>query len=107
MLFNSLPFIAFFIAVSVAYYAIPHKFRWSMLLAASCAFYMAFIPAYILILLATILVDYFAALKMEKTQGHLRRLWLIASILMTCAILFFFKYFNFFNENAAHAARFL
>ncbi len=78
-----------------------------MLLAASCIFYMAFIPAYILILFALILIDYFAAVWMEKTQGKRRKLCLITSIISTCLALFVFKYFNFFNSNIAEAARFL
>ena len=32
--------------------------RWLLLLVASCAFYMSFIPIYILVLAATIVVDY-------------------------------------------------
>ena len=49
---------------------LPHRFRWMLLLAASCLFYMAFIPVYILILFVTILIDYFAALRIEATQGR-------------------------------------
>jgi D-alanyl-lipoteichoic acid acyltransferase DltB (MBOAT superfamily) len=36
---------------------------------------------------------------MEKTDGVQRRTWLIASVVSTCSVLFFFKYFNFFNTN--------
>ena len=49
MLFNSLQFCAFFVIVTTAYYLLPWRRRWQMLLAASCFFYMSFVPVYILI----------------------------------------------------------
>ncbi len=99
MLFNSINFFVFFIVVTGLYFTIPHKFRWGLLLLASCYFYMSFIPIYILILALTIGVDYIAALQIEKTSGKKRKLYLVISIISTCAILFVFKYFNFFNSN--------
>ena len=72
-----------------------------MLLVASCVFYMAFIPAYILILLITIVIDYFAGIWLERIAGPARRLLLVASIVATCAVLFVFKYFNFFIDNSS------
>ncbi len=107
MLFNSLEFFVFFPAVTLLYFVLPHRFRWAMLLAASCLFYMWFVPYYILILFVTILVDYFAGIWIEEAQGHKRKLFLIVSIISNCAFLFFFKYFNFFNANAAEIAKFL
>ena len=57
MLFNSFEFLLFFPIVTLIYFLLPHKFRWFLLLAASCIFYMAFVPVYILILFATIIID--------------------------------------------------
>lgn len=78
---------------------LPHKYRWIHLLAASCVFYCFFIPVYILILLITIVIDYYAGIYIEKTQGKARKRWLMISIISTCLVLFVFKYFNFFNNN--------
>ena len=47
MLFNSLEFCIFLVVVICLYYILPWGWRWKMLLAASCIFYMAFIPVYI------------------------------------------------------------
>jgi alginate O-acetyltransferase complex protein AlgI len=69
MTFNSIEFVFFFILVTSAYFILPHRFRWSLLLAASCYFYMAFIPIYILILGFTIAIDYFAGILIENEQG--------------------------------------
>ena len=105
MLFNSLQFALFFPIVTLLYFALPHRWRGTMLLGASCVFYMAFVPAYIGILAVTILIDYVAGIRIEATSGARRRLWLILSIASTCAVLFVFKYFDFFNDTIALAAR--
>lgn len=99
MLFNSLPFFLFFVVVSILYFALPHKFRWALLLAASCYFYMAFVPVYILILGFTIVIDYFAGLYIEKSTGKRRQVFLIASLVANIGVLAVFKYHNFFNTN--------
>ena len=106
MLFNSLQFMLFFPIVTILYFLLPHKFRWGMLLAASCLFYMAFVPVYILILAVTIVIDYFAGMWIEDSQGKRRKMWLIVSIISTCLVLFVFKYFNFFNESFGSIAKF-
>jgi len=107
MLFNSLTFLIFFPTVTILYFATPHRYRWSLLLTASCIFYMAFIPVYILVLALTIVIDFTAALFIEKAEGKRRKCYLIASIVSTCSVLFVFKYFNFFNANLSELARFL
>lgn len=105
MLFNSLSFLVFLPVVVVVYYLIPHKTRWFWLLGASCYFYMAFVPKYILILFALIIVDYFLAIIMEsETKKNRRKFYLIFGIISNIGLLFVFKYFNFFNENLSALA---
>ena len=100
MLFNSGQFLIFFPVVTALYFLLPHRFRWMMLLAASCYFYMAFRPIYILILAFTILVDFGAGIWIEDAPPDRRRLFLIASCIANIGVLAFFKYFNFLNGNA-------
>ena len=50
VLFNSFEFALFFPLVTAGYFLLPHRHRWWWLLAASCSFYMAVVPVYILIL---------------------------------------------------------
>lgn len=107
MLFNSFSFLIFFPAVTLLYFLTPHRCRWFLLLVASCVFYMAFIPIYILVLAVTIAIDYAAGILIEKREGKRRTFFLVMSILSTCSVLFLFKYFNFFNANLAWLARFL
>lgn len=104
MLFNSLEFLVFFPIVTILYFLLPQRNRTLMLLIASCVFYMSFIPAYILILFLTIVIDYFAGMWIERTVGRTRKQILIVSIVSTCLVLFVFKYFNFFNDTFASIA---
>src|SRR5579862_4008585 len=100
MLFNSLSFLVFFLVVSTLYFVLPHRFRWMLLLTASCFFYMCFVPIYILILAVTIAVDYVAGILIEQTPDPAwKKTYLMMSIVSVCAILLVFKYFNFFNNN--------
>lgn len=98
MIFNSLEFAAFFIMVTVAFFLLPHRYRWFLLLAASCYFYMAFVPVYILILGFTIVIDYYAGIWLEKATVRKKSI-LAISLAANIGILVFFKYFNFLNEN--------
>jgi D-alanyl-lipoteichoic acid acyltransferase DltB (MBOAT superfamily) len=99
MLFNSLQFLLFFPVVTALYFLAPHRARWLLLLAASCVFYAAFIPKYLLILLFLILVDYSAGLLIERAAGPRRRALLVMSLIANIGILGFFKYINFVDAN--------
>lgn len=98
MLFNSLHFTLFFILTTIIYFAISHKYRWALLLFISCYFYAIFVPIYILILLFTIIIDYYAGILIERNTLHKKKL-LLLSIVVNVATLCFFKYYNFINEN--------
>ena len=107
MVFNSFEFDLFFPIVTIGYFALPHRFRWIWLLLASCVFYMAFIPRYILILFAVIAVDYSAGRLIERSSGQQRKVWLVLSLIANISILAFFKYFNFMADNVAALATFI
>ncbi len=100
MLFNSFEFLLFFPIVTILFFVMPHRFRWSLLLTASCFFYMYFIPVYILILFGTIIIDYFAGIYLEKTVDPKRKkIYLICSLIANIGVLAVFKYYNFFLDN--------
>ena len=99
MLFNSFHFVFFFIIVTSLYFVLPYKLRWFLLLVSSCYFYMAFVPMYILILGFTIVIDYFAGIYIEKSEGKRRKLFLIFSLIANIGVLAVFKYYNFINDN--------
>lgn len=104
MQFNSLDFVIFFPVVVLLYFAIPYRFRWMLLLAASYYFYMCWRPEYIFLIIISTLVDYGAGIMMGRTseQGK-RKIYLILSLVANLGLLFSFKYFNFFNDSLRSA----
>jgi alginate O-acetyltransferase complex protein AlgI len=99
MLFNSFQFLLFFILVTPLYYLTGFKWRWLLLLLASCYFYASFIPAYLLILFTIIIIDYTAGRFIENAGGNRRKFFLIVSIVANLGVLGIFKYYNFFIDN--------
>ena len=101
MVFNSIEFVIFLPIVVLLFYLLPQKARWLMLLAASCVFYMWFVPKYILILLVTIIIDYSAGILMEKhaDEPKKKKTFLVISVVSTLLVLFIFKYLGFINDN--------
>lgn len=96
MLFNSLSYAIFLPIVFVAYWALPHKFRWILLLISSYFFYMSWSPKYVFLILGTTVVSYFAAIAIEKTETAKNKKVIMAIAAIIClGILFVFKYFNF------------
>jgi alginate O-acetyltransferase complex protein AlgI len=103
MLFNSNEFLLFLIAVLVVYYALSGlRARNIWLLLVSYAFYAAWDWRFLGLLLITTAVDYAAGRGIADSSAQNRRRWLLrAGLAVNLAILFFFKYFNFFIESAA------
>lgn len=99
MLFNSLSYAVFLPIVFALYWALPHKFRWPFLLAASYYFYMNWNPKYVVLIFATTFISYSAALLLERQQSvRKKKAILIFAGIVCLGILFFFKYFNFTME---------
>ncbi len=90
MLFNTLPFFVFFVVVLTAYRLTPRPHRNAVLLAASLVFYTMWLPAYILLLLGDVAVNWLFLQRMVRSDRP--RAWLIASIVFTLGLLGFFKY---------------
>lgn len=99
MLFNSIAFLVFFPIVVIIYFLIPTlKYRNLFLLVASYYFYMNWEPVYALLLLTSTVVTFLAGLGIERYRNY-RKAFLICSLIINLAILFFFKYFNWAAEN--------
>jgi alginate O-acetyltransferase complex protein AlgI len=102
VIFHSLDFVVFFVAVVALYWSLPQRAQNILLLAASYFFYGYVHPWFLILIAASTFVDYGAARGMEMWPQHRRRfLWL--SIVSNFGMLGFFKYFNFFAENVAAA----
>lgn len=92
MLFNSMTFAVFLIAVFLLYHIVPARYRWIFLLAASYIFYMNLHVAYGLLLFFTTVLTYFLALCLEKAaDSHAKKRCLLGGILPLVGILLVFK----------------
>lgn len=99
MLFNSISYWIFLPLIVFCYFAIRHKYRWVLLLAASYFFYASWNVNFIVFILISTLVDYWVGLKMgEIPEKKDRKKYLYLSLLVNLGMLFFFKYLGFFNE---------
>lgn len=107
MLFNSLSFLIFFPLVVWIYFAIPKTWQRAWLLLASCIFYMAFVPQYILILFFLITLDFYLGQAIARSVAKARKSLLLISVCSNLGLLFIFKYFNFFNHNLDSLANLL
>ncbi|MCC6694636.1 MAG: MBOAT family protein [Candidatus Hydrogenedentes bacterium] len=101
MLFNSIEFVIFFPLVLIVCFSLPWRWQWVFLLAASYAFYMAWKPAYIILILISTAIDYWAGLALGATRDPRRRkLLLILSMSSNLGLLFTYKYLDFFLRSA-------
>lgn len=92
MLFNSIMFGIFIIAVFILYYLVPNKYRWSFLLLASYVFYMNLHIGYGILLFATTVLTYTLALKIEKADSAQQKKYcLLSGILPLVLILLIYK----------------
>ncbi|MCC6694639.1 MAG: MBOAT family protein [Candidatus Hydrogenedentes bacterium] len=101
MLFNSIEFVVFLPLVLVVCFSLPWRWQWVFLLAASYAFYMAWKPAYIILIIFSTAIDYWAGLALGATRDpRRRRLFLILSMSSNLGLLFTYKYLDFFLRSA-------
>lgn len=100
MLFNSARFLLFFPLVVCVYFAVPRRFQWALLLAASYFFYASARPVYVLLLFVSTLVCYLAGLALASRDAKKRRVHVaIAAVSVLLGLLFVFKYYNFFGRS--------
>ena len=109
MNFHSLDYFLFLALILGGYWLMARStMRFVLLLIASCVFYMAWNPGYLIFVLLSIGIDYLAATGMMSApdqQG--RRAWLALSLTTNLGLLGTFKYFNFFSGSVADVARFM
>ncbi len=98
MIFHSLDFVGFFIAVVAVYWALPHRAQNLFLLAASWFFYGYISPWFLGPLLVATATDFLVARGMTRWPAR-RKALLLMSVAVNLTMLGVFKYFGFFVEN--------
>ncbi|NOW98921.1 MBOAT family protein [Mucilaginibacter sp. SG564] len=106
MLFNSVAFAIFLPIIFILYWFLTGKnlrIQNVLLLISSFFFYSYWDYRFLLLLILSISLDFVVAKKIHNAEGPKKRLWFLTSIIFNLAILFFFKYFNFFIESFSSA----
>ena len=104
MLFTSLEFLLFFFPVTLGVnFLLPKSGGWRnyWLLLASLFFYAWGEPSFVIVMICSIVFNYFMALHIEEMPkgSRGRKGMLILAVLANIAILFVFKYMNFVTQN--------
>ncbi|HSN65363.1 MAG TPA: MBOAT family O-acyltransferase [Fusibacter sp.] len=101
MVFSSMTFIYYFLPlILLGYFFTPDRLKNYTLLLASLIFYFVGEPIYILLLLASVIINYIAGCEIEKYRDKAASKWILAlAITVDILMLAVFKYFNFFAEN--------
>jgi alginate O-acetyltransferase complex protein AlgI len=107
MTFDSLSFLVFLVLIYAAYWGVrTWRYRKMLLLGGSYLFYAAWNPFFVVLLVATTGFDWFAARWMERIDAPVRRKAIMgASIVVNLCALGFFKYAQFFADNAIWLAK--
>ncbi len=101
MLFSSVTFLFVFLPVTLAvYYLAAPQMRNLVMLAASLFFYAWGEPVYVILMLLSILMNYYCGLDIDGKREHprLARRSLIFAVVMNVLVLAFFKYYGLFME---------
>lgn len=105
-MFNSLPFVLFFIIIFLLYWRLPHKYRWILLLAASYYFYIGWGFKLAIWILITTGISYTCARAIEKNEDNrTKKRCMLTAVIGCLSILFVFKYFNFFSTGVSDLLR--
>ena len=99
MVFSSLLFMFIYLPVVLAiYYVVPRRWRNLWLFIANLVFYGWGEPVYILLMLFSICINYFAGLRIDRHRANRKKARgiLIADVVVNLAMLAFFKYYDLF-----------
>jgi len=108
MLFNSVEFIFLFLPITLLFFFYignrgHHRIAISWLVAASLFFYAWWNPAYLILLIISILVNYMVGVALS---GQKQKFLLIIGICANLGLLGYFKYANFFVANISRLGDF-
>lgn len=100
MLFSSLTFLLYFFPIiTIVYFLVPKTLKNPILLIGSLFFYAWGEPVYIVLMIFSIMINYFIGIKIGKCQDDDdqkgAKNYLVLACIVCLALLFYFKYFNF------------
>lgn len=105
MVFSSIIFLFLFLPlVLLGYFLLKKEYRNVFLIIASIGFYAADKPKFIIVLMASVAINYLMGLYINYAKKHFNKLGnrtvLTITVLLNLGLLFYFKYMNFFISSA-------
>ena len=96
MLFSTAAFAVFMTVTFLAYWLLPHKYRWIFILMANAWFYISYDVRYLAVILVTMLASYICAILIEKQDvAKKKKIIMTTGVVVTLSLLLVFKYLNF------------
>jgi len=99
MIFNSLTYLLLLTVVVFFYWTLPFSTRLLLIFSTSIVFYGFWRIEFIPVLMFSVFVDWWAALRMSSVADKKRVKFLFLGIFINIGLLFYFKYLTFFTEN--------
>ena len=102
MVFSSITFLYYFLPiVLLIYFIVPSKFRNLVLLISSLFFYFYGEPRYILVLLFSVVFNYYMGKLISKENSKYRKVLFISDMIINFGLLFYFKYFRYISQTTS------
>ena len=93
MLFTSFNFLIFFLLTTIIYYILPNRFRWILILTASLVFYLFSVPVYILVIIGSVILNYFFGIWIDRCESsQKRKKVMITGVVINLVLLGMFRY---------------
>jgi D-alanyl-lipoteichoic acid acyltransferase DltB (MBOAT superfamily) len=106
VIFNSVTYCVFLVAVVGLYWVLPRTPRLWLLMLASLTFYGFWRVEFLPVMLASAVTDYFAARGIHRSEKPLtRKLLVLLSLCVNLGLLGYFKYLLFFADNVSGLMR--
>ncbi len=108
MLFNSFEFLIFLPVVVLVYYIIPNNNLKRIFLILASIFFIVSANIFSLLIISLIAVfNYFIGIEIARQKDlKVKKGLFLLAVLINVGNLFFFKYYDFFNENLTDCLRF-
>lgn len=100
MVFSSTLFLLYFFPLFLlVYYLADTKYKNAVILFFSICFYMWGAPRFVIVILASVILDYYLSHSIYNAEGKKKNILLIFSVCINIGVLLYFKYANFFVDN--------
>jgi len=107
MLFNTLTYLLFLLAIIILYWSFSLRRRLYLIFISSLIFYGFWKVEFLALLLIVTVIDWRMAILMNKSSNNSRLYLLLINLFIQLGLLFYFKYLIFFVDSGINLAQFI